>query len=123
MKSKPTAVLFVSCPDQRGLVARISDFVYRHNGNIVDSDHHTDAESELFLMRVEWDLDGMAIGREQVAEVFAPLADSLKMRWEIHFSDRPQRIAAHMTTEELVSLWGKGRTVALLTPRMPPFPY
>jgi len=92
MSSKPTAVLFVCCPDQRGLVARIADFVFQHNGNIIDSDHHTDAETGLFLMRVEWDLEGMRIGREQIAGAFEPLANSLNMRWEIHFSDRPQRI-------------------------------
>ena len=28
------AVLLISCPDQKGLVAAVSDFVYRHDGNI-----------------------------------------------------------------------------------------
>jgi formyltetrahydrofolate deformylase len=93
MNSKATAVLFISCPDQRGLVARVAEFVYRHNGNIVASDHHTDAGSGLFLMRVEFELEGMHIGREEIRGAFEPLARSLEMRWEIHFSDRPQRIA------------------------------
>jgi formyltetrahydrofolate deformylase len=93
MSEKPTAVLFISCPDQRGLVARIADFVFRNNGNIVDSNHHADEETGLFLMRVEWDLEGMTIGREQIAEALRPLAESLNMRWELHFSDRPQRLA------------------------------
>ena len=93
MTSKPTAVLLISCPDQRGLVARVADFVFRHNGNIVHSDHHTDSESATFLMRVEWELEGFDIPREQIASAFAPLADSLKMYWELHFSDQPQRIA------------------------------
>ncbi len=34
----------------------------------------------------------------------------------IFFSDRPQRIAAHMTTEELVSLWGEGKDSCLADP-------
>ena len=93
MTSKPTAVLLISCPDQRGLVARVADFVFRHNGNIVHSDHHTDSESATFLMRVEWELEGFDIPREQIASAFAPLADPLQMRWELHFSDQPQRIA------------------------------
>ncbi len=93
MSSKPTAVLFISCPDQRGLVARIAEFVYRYNGNIIHSDHHTDGETGLFLMRVEWELDGMTIGRDQIGDALAPLAQSLNMRWQIHFSDRPKRIA------------------------------
>ena len=93
MSAKPTAVLFISCPDQRGLVARIADFVFRHNGNIVDSDHHADEQTGLFLMRVEWEMEGMTIGREQIAEALRPLAESLNMRWELHFSDRPERMA------------------------------
>src|ERR1035437_9883832 len=93
MSSKPTAVLFISCPDQRGLVAQIAEFVFRNNGNIIHSDHHTDVETGLFLMRVEWELEGMRISREEIGDAFAPLAKSLKMRWGIHFSDRLQRIA------------------------------
>ncbi|OFW10611.1 MAG: formyltetrahydrofolate deformylase [Acidobacteria bacterium RIFCSPLOWO2_12_FULL_59_11] len=93
MSFKPTAVLLISCPDQRGLVARVADFVFRHNGNIIHSDHHTDGESATFLMRVEWEMEGFGIPREEIAQAFAPLADSMRMQWELHFSDRPQRIA------------------------------
>lgn len=93
MSAKPTAVLFISCPDQRGLVARIADFVFRLNGNIIHSDHHTDSETGLFLMRVEWELDGLKISRAGIGAALAPLANSLQMQWQIRFSDRPQRIA------------------------------
>src|SRR5579885_538286 len=90
---KPTAVLFISCPDQRGLVARVAEFLFRHNGNIIHSDHHTDTESGLFVMRVEWELDGFAIPRQQIGQEFQPLAESLKMNWEIHYSDHCPRVA------------------------------
>ena len=55
---KNTAILLVSCPDQKGLNAAIHDFIYRGNGNTLHADEHQDAERNLFLMRVEWDLDG-----------------------------------------------------------------
>ncbi|MBI4460473.1 MAG: formyltetrahydrofolate deformylase [Acidobacteria bacterium] len=93
MHPKPTAVLLISCPDQRGLVAHVADFVFRHNGNIVHSDHHTDSASGTFLMRFEWEIEGFAIARDRIAQAFAPLAETLRMRWELHFSDQPQRIA------------------------------
>ena len=93
MSTQPTAVLLINCPDQRGLVARIADFVFQNNGNIIHSDHHTDRETGLFLMRLEWELEGMRIARGEIAGAFAPLAESLNMKWEIHYSDRPQRIA------------------------------
>ena len=93
MPSKPTAVLLISCPDQRGLVARIAQFIYQHEGNILHSDHHTDAESGRFLMRIEWELDGFQILREEIPKTFTPLATSLRLEWELHFSDRPARLA------------------------------
>jgi len=88
-----TATMFVSGPDQRGLVAHISDFVFENNGNIVHSDHHIDTESNLFLTRVEWELDGFRIPRQEIGVRFAPLAESLRMDWELHFSGERERIA------------------------------
>jgi formyltetrahydrofolate deformylase len=93
MNRKPTATLLISCPDQRGLVARIAQFIYQNNGNILHSDHHTDAESGLFLMRIEWEMEGFQIPREQLAAVFASQAAALQLTWELHFSDPPPRMA------------------------------
>jgi len=42
---RTSAVLLISCPDQKGLVATVSDFIFRHGGNILHTDEHTDAES------------------------------------------------------------------------------
>lgn len=89
----PTAILFLSCPDQRGLVAQVAEFVFQNNGNIVHSDHHIDSELGLFLMRVEWDLAGFRIPRNEIAGRFARLAQSLEMQWQLNFSDQRRRIA------------------------------
>ena len=93
MSSKSTVVLFIRCPDQKGLVARVAGFLFRHNANIIDSDHHTDTESGLFLMRVEFDLVGLSLKRSEIKDAFSPLAKSLKMEWDLHFVDRPLRMA------------------------------
>ena len=53
---RDTAVLLISCPDQKGLVATIAEFLLRHNANILHADQHQDAELQLFLMRVELSL-------------------------------------------------------------------
>src|ERR1039457_3706393 len=50
-----SAILLVSCPDRKGVVASIADFIFRHNGNILSNDEHGDEESNLFLTRVEFD--------------------------------------------------------------------
>lgn len=94
------AILLVSCPDQKGLVARLSDFIYRHDGNIVAADHHTDFESGLFLTRIEWDLEGFGLGPEQLREQVAALAATLGARWELHLGDRRPRVALFVTKQD-----------------------
>jgi formyltetrahydrofolate deformylase len=91
--SKASAALLISSPDQRGLVARITDFVFRRNGNILHSDEHIDEEAGLFLMRIEWDLAGFALSRDEIRPAFEPLAQELKLHWELRFSDEVPRSA------------------------------
>ena len=78
-----TAILLVSCPDQKGLVATVSDFIFRHGGNILHTDEHTDAESAWFLMRVEFDPDGFDLPLDEVARHFDPIADRFGMEWRL----------------------------------------
>ena len=52
---KTTAVLLLSCPDRKGVVASVAGFIYQHGGNILHADEHGDHESNTFLMRVEFD--------------------------------------------------------------------
>jgi formyltetrahydrofolate deformylase len=88
-----TATVLITCQDRKGLVHRISEFVFRHNGNILHADQHIDFESGQFFSRVEWDLDGFALAREQIGPEFEALASSLGMRWELRFSDERPRAA------------------------------
>jgi formyltetrahydrofolate deformylase len=92
-----TAVLLLSCPDQKGLVASVSDFLYRNDGNIIHADQHTDAEEGIFLQRVEWELAGFRIPREEIAEAFRPIAERFDMTWSLHFSDYVPRIAVFVS--------------------------
>ena len=93
MADSVTAVLLLSCADQKGLVSAVSEFLYKHDGNIIHADQHTDQEEGIFLQRVEWELDGFAIERDAIAGSFQPLADRFSMTWSLHFSDNVPRIA------------------------------
>ncbi len=88
-----TAVLLISCRDQKGLVASVSDFLYRNDGNIIHADQHTDPHEGVFLQRVEWELDGFAIPREEIAGAFRPIAERFGMTWSLRFSDHVPRVA------------------------------
>jgi len=90
---KKTAVLLVTCPDRKGIVAGVSEFLYRHDANILHADQHQDAERGLFLMRVEWELPGFNLDLAEFPRRFAPIADRFDMRWRLERSDQPVRVA------------------------------
>jgi formyltetrahydrofolate deformylase len=95
---KNSAILLISCPDSKGEVAAISDFVYRHNGNILHADEHADEESGLFLMRVEFDpkdfdIDLTEKNLADFGKYFTPIAERFKMKWRLaQSSQRPRMI-------------------------------
>jgi formyltetrahydrofolate deformylase len=90
---KNTAILLVSCPDQKGLNAAIHDFIYRGNGNTLHADEHQDAERNLFLMRVEWDLADFTVDMREFAKHFEPIADRFGMQWRVALSSYRPKIA------------------------------
>jgi formyltetrahydrofolate deformylase len=90
---KNSAILLISCPDRKGEVATIADFVYRHGGNILHADEHGDEESGLFLMRVEFDPADFDISLDDFAKHFAPIAETFHMTWRLaQSSQRPRMI-------------------------------
>jgi formyltetrahydrofolate deformylase len=88
-----TAVLLITCRDQPGLVAGVSDWLYRNDGNITHADQHTDLQEGVFLQRVEWELRGFRIRRDDIADAFRPIAERFGMSWSLAFSDAVPRIA------------------------------
>jgi len=90
---KNTAVLLITCPDRKGLVAAIADFLYAHQANILHADQHQDAGEGLFLMRVEWELEGFDLDLAEFPRQFAPVAERNHMRWRLELSARPRRVA------------------------------
>jgi formyltetrahydrofolate deformylase len=90
---QPTATLLFSCPDRRGLVAKIANFIYANGGNIIHADHHTDFNAGLFLTRIEWQIEGFNLPRELIAPAFDAISQPLGGTYEIHFSDTIPRIA------------------------------
>jgi formyltetrahydrofolate deformylase len=80
---KNTAILLVSCPDRKGIVAGIADFVFQHNGNILHADEHADEESNLFLTRVEFDPADFDFDVSQFRQHFAPIAAKFEMQWRL----------------------------------------
>ncbi|AZS23156.1 MULTISPECIES: formyltetrahydrofolate deformylase [unclassified Caulobacter] len=74
-------ILTLSCPDQRGIVAKVSAFLFERGCNILDAQQFDDQETGQFFMRVVFDADGA--DREALRGDFGALADGFKMKWTL----------------------------------------
>jgi formyltetrahydrofolate deformylase len=97
---KNTATLLITCPDARGIVAAIADFLYQHNANILHADQHQDAENNLFLMRVEWDVAGFSLDEASFDAAFASIAKKFSMQWQLKLSQHKTRVAIMVSQYE-----------------------
>ncbi len=92
--SKASAILLMHCPDKRGIIAVVSEFICKNNGNIIFLDQHVDEVTGAFFMRIEWDLAEFVIPREKIGEYFDVLiGQRYQMEWELHFSSEIPRMA------------------------------
>jgi formyltetrahydrofolate deformylase len=106
-------VLLVSCPDRAGIVAAVATFVADHGGNVVDLQQHTDHTDGAFFQRVELELDGVDLAREEIGPAFAPVAERFGMRWSLRFTDEQPRVAVLASKEahclhDLLNRWRTG---------------
>ena len=91
--------LLISCPDRKGIVATVTNFIALHNGNVIHLEQHVDLEENVFFMRVEWDESGFDLPYGRIASAFRKIADDFKMRWELRDSDTVPRMAVFVSKE------------------------
>ena len=85
--------LLISCPDKKGLIAAISQFIAMHDGNILSADQYVSESSGRFFMRLEIEGAGLGLERDEFASAFAPLARRHGMDWMASYTDAPKRMA------------------------------
>jgi formyltetrahydrofolate deformylase len=87
------AILRVRCQDRTGIIAALSDFVFRHGGNILDLDQHSEPETGCFFMRLVWSLEDFGLDADGIRLGLEVFARSLGLHWELDFDDRRDRVA------------------------------
>lgn len=92
-----TAVFLIQCPDQKGLVSRISTFFYERGFNIVHCQQHTDVPTNRYYMRLVIDLKDLRTSRRQLEDEFGRFAEPLALEWSAHYSEPRQRVALLVT--------------------------
>jgi formyltetrahydrofolate deformylase len=64
-----------------------------YDANVLNADQHQDVELGLFFMRVEFTTDRAGCDAAQFERAFRPLADQLRLHWQLHFADTPEHVA------------------------------
>ncbi len=86
-------IMTIYCPDQRGIVAAVTNYLFINNGNILYLDQHVDSDEKIFFMRIEWDLDGFRIPVDKISTDFQSIAEKFNMCWKMFFSWEKPRMA------------------------------
>lgn len=99
MNQSHTAILHIHCPDQKGIVAAVTSFIHKHNGNVLHLDQHVDFEQNVFFMRMEWTLADFDLSIPEFGPAFAALADEFGIHWELYDNGEPMRMAIFVSKQ------------------------
>jgi len=94
-----TVILQFICPDKPGLVSDLASWIASKNGNIRHADHHTDADAKLFLSRIEWDLDGFLLDKNEITSEVILLEKRLNGKAVLSFSDDFPNVAIFVSKQ------------------------
>ena len=94
-----TVILQFICPDKPGLVSHLASWIASKNGNIRHADHHTDADAKLFLSRIEWDLDGFLLDKNEITSEVNLLEQRLNGKAVLSFSDDFPNVAIFVSKQ------------------------
>lgn len=110
--------LLVSCPDQPGIVAAISKFLFSYNANIIESSQYsTNPEGGIFFLRIEFECPGLKEKAKNMEKQFAVLAEKFSMEWNFTHVYHVKKAAIFVSKElhcllELLWEWQSGDLMA-----------
>jgi formyltetrahydrofolate deformylase len=87
-----TQILTLTCDDKPGLVAGVANFLAQHGCNIRDSQQFNDIETNLFFMRVLYEVQDDEQTIESLRAQFGPLAAKDGMNWKMRESEQRGRV-------------------------------
>jgi formyltetrahydrofolate deformylase len=99
MGEAPTSRLLLACPDQPGLIARVSGFLAQSGLNIVDADQHSSAEGR-FFMRMVFDRIPEQEREAWEGKFAEEIGEPFGMDYAFHDTARTKRVAVMVSRED-----------------------
>ena len=95
-----SVIALVSCPLQRGVAAKMTQFVYDLGTEIIEHRQYVDTDQNQLFARLEWRAEPLGLSKVEIENSFREkLADPFGMRWSLYSSEDPVRIAIFVTKE------------------------
>lgn len=86
--------LLIHCKDQKGIIAAVTNFILKVEGNITYIDQHVDVEQNVFFMRLESQLTNPEISLAAIKEDFEKtIAHDFNMAWDFYNKDLKPKMA------------------------------
>ena len=101
MHSNRFYTLTASCPDQVGIIARVSGFIAGNGGWILESSFHSDVLTSRYFMRIEIKADSLSFLLAEFRERFRKeVGEPLQMDWRINDSAVKRRVVVLVSKQE-----------------------
>ncbi|MHC0445635.1 formyltetrahydrofolate deformylase [Flavobacterium sp. 3-218] len=86
--------ILIHCKDQKGIIASVTTFIAKVEGNITYIDQHVDVEQNVFFMRLECEFANSKIAIESFKEDFdKTLASKFNMSWDLYNQEQKPKMA------------------------------
>ncbi|MFT5964659.1 MAG: formyltetrahydrofolate deformylase [Flavobacterium sp.] len=86
--------LLIHCKDHKGIIAAVTNFIVKVEGNITYLDQHVDVEQNVFFMRLESELTNPSISLESIKSDFQQtIAHDFNMSWDLYNKEVKPKMA------------------------------
>lgn len=86
--------ILIHCKDQKGIIAAVTTFIAKVEGNITYIDQHVDVEQNVFFMRLECEFAHQSNSIEAIKEEFSKtLAADFNMSWDLYNQEQKPKMA------------------------------
>ncbi|MTT30855.1 formyltetrahydrofolate deformylase [Terrilactibacillus sp. BCM23-1] len=110
--------LLISCLDQPGIISKVSEFLFSHGANIIESNQYSiNPHGGDFFIRIDFESPDLIDKKETLMEDFQPIAETFSMTWELHLVSELKRMAIFASKDlnclrELLWQWQIGDLMA-----------
>lgn len=92
---KPQIVTFlIKCPDQKGIIATLTNFFFQEGFNIISSQQYTNSLERTFFMRIRLASDtSVQLSKSELERRFSVLSDTYQISWQVDYGRKKQNLA------------------------------